>query len=185
MIVLIDTNVIVTYLLQRDVPDLVECRTILQHCATGRLKGYVNLPTLATAWYLMRKMDVSRRREKLRELCRVVNLANIEMVFVRQAIDNDDFPDFEDNLQECCAQSVGADYIVTANVKDFSGHSRVVPITPAGLLGILEFQAFHQNPSAPEIHEEVAPFFPHGILVTEQIRLSNHIISHRHRWQGV
>lgn len=183
MIVLIDTNVIVTYLLQRDVPDLVECKTILQHCATGRIKGYVNLPTLATAWYLMRKMEVDSRREKLHELCRVVRLANIEMPIVLQAIENDAFPDFEDNLQECCARSVHADYIVTANVRDFSGHSRVAPITPADLLGILELQALFQNPPTDEVHEEAAPFFPHGVLVTEQIRLPNQPPSHRHRWQ--
>ena len=184
MIALIDTNVVVTYLLQREAPDLVECRAILQHCASGSVEGYVSLPTLATAWYLMRKMAAPTRREKLRELCRIVKLANIEMPIVQQAIENDDFPDFEDNLQDCCAVSVHADYIVTANVKDFCGHSRVTPITPADLLSLLEFNAFTQPSSASEVREETGLYFPgRAVLLTEQIRLPGHSLSHRHRWK--
>ena len=185
MIVLIDTNVVVTYLLQREAPDLVECRAILLRCASGCIEGYVNLPTLATAWYLMRKMDSGLRREKLRELCRIVKLANIELPIVQQAIENDAFPDFEDNLQECCATSVHADYIVTANVKDFNGHSRVAPITPTDLLGLLKFKAFTPIPPVGEAREEPARYFPGKVvLFTEQIRLPGHNLSHRHRWKN-
>ncbi len=185
MKILLDTNLIITYLSRRVDRFLNEIDQVICLCREQKVEGYVAVQSLAIAWYVLRKVPAELRRKGLRDLCEFLLVAGATTDEIRQAIDNDAFPDFEDNLQECCARSVGADYIVTANVKDFSGHSRVAPITPAGLLGILEFQAFHQNPSAPEVHEEVAPFFLHGILVTEQIRLPSHIISHRHRWQGV
>ncbi|MBO4345394.1 MAG: PIN domain-containing protein [Victivallales bacterium] len=137
MKVLLDTNVVVTYLLKRQGTDLQECRKVVQLCAAKKIKGYVNLPTLATAWYLMRQQTDFQRRDGLRELCRLVELASTNMAAVRTAVDNCSFPDFEDNLQDCCAQGIQADYIVTANLKDYS-HSVVPAVTPAELLALLQ-----------------------------------------------
>ncbi|MBR0252360.1 MAG: hypothetical protein IJQ57_03305, partial [Synergistaceae bacterium] len=38
---------------------------------------------------------------------------------VINAIDEIQFKDFEDCLQDKCAQNAGVDYIVTCNIKDF------------------------------------------------------------------
>ena len=54
----------------------------------------------------------------------------------RHAIEKEDFRDFEDALQDCCAAESGADYIVTANKRDFAGHSTVYPLTPKELLSL-------------------------------------------------
>lgn len=42
----------------------------------------------------------------------------------------DDFIDFEDCLQDRCAESVNAQYIITNNVKDFK-ESVITAITPS------------------------------------------------------
>ena len=136
MKVLLDTNVVVTYLLMREEADLQGCKRVVELCAEKRIKGFVNLPTLATAWYLMRQQTDDQRRNGLRKLCRLVELASTNMAAVRAAVDNCAFADFEDNLQDCCAQTVGADYIVTANLKDYA-HSVVPAVTPAELVALL------------------------------------------------
>ena len=46
---------------------------------------------------------------------------------------NDKFPDFEDCLQEKCAITAGADYIVTNNTKDYRD-SLIPAITPKEFL---------------------------------------------------
>lgn len=43
------------------------------------------------------------------------------------------FADYEDDVQSVCAQRIGADVIVTRNIKDFSG-SKVMAITPSELI---------------------------------------------------
>ena len=53
------------------------------------------------------------------------------------ALNDEDFSDFEDCLQEKCALERGADYIVTWNGKDFSSGS-IPTLTPPELLQILE-----------------------------------------------
>ena len=73
----------------------------------------------------------------MKSICNLLKLAVTDMEAVRHALSNTDFRDFEDNLQDCCAKSVGADYIVTANVRDYDGHSAVKAVTPSQLLSIL------------------------------------------------
>lgn len=53
----------------------------------------------------------------------------IDFFKICSALDNEDFHDFEDCLQEECAVAVSADYITTRNIKDFS-ISRVPAISP-------------------------------------------------------
>ena len=62
---------------------------------------------------------------------------------VVEAVHNVEFRDFEDNLQDICAQSVNADYIVTVNTKDYE-HSRVKAVTPYELVNIVNAE----NPPA-------------------------------------
>lgn len=47
----------------------------------------------------------------------------------------DTFPDFEDCLQDECAWSCNAEYIVTRNMSDY-GTSKVHAIEPKGLLAM-------------------------------------------------
>ena len=58
--------------------------------------------------------------------------ANILLTFITGRIDR--------YSQDCCAIRAGAAYIITANVKDFYGHSKVKAISPDELLQIVEKQ---------------------------------------------
>lgn len=73
----------------------------------------------------------------LRQLCIILTVAAADQQSVLQAIDNECFKDFEDDLQDCCASYAQADYIITGNVKDFEGVSRVTAIDPTAFLALI------------------------------------------------
>ncbi|MBP5640569.1 MAG: PIN domain-containing protein [Victivallales bacterium] len=137
MRVLFDANVILTYLTKRDDPYLQEVEILLWECSKGNIEGFVSLQTLSIVWYVMRKIPSNLRRKKISAICRILGLATTNMKAIQNAIDNSDFSDFEDSLQDCCAQEIHADYIVTANIDDFLNHSIVLPITPTDILPLI------------------------------------------------
>lgn len=55
----------------------------------------------------------------LKNICRVLTVAGALHEQVLVAIDNVQFKDFEDCLQDECARMVNADCLVTCNMKDF------------------------------------------------------------------
>lgn len=74
-------------------------------------------------------MTEEDRREALKDICQIVKVEGIDSFKIISALDNVDFADFEDCLQEECAVAVSADYIVTRNAKDFVA-SRIPVILP-------------------------------------------------------
>ena len=102
---------------------------IVGMCASGECNGYIAFHTLSTLWYVLRKRSDSVRRQNLKDICEIFTVASTSQSEIIDAIKRDFFADFEDCLQDKCAKDVGADYIVTCNVKDFE-NSEVPAITP-------------------------------------------------------
>ncbi len=138
MVLLIDTNVILNYLLQRDDKDLIESNAIIKKCAIGDYVGYIAFHTLSTLWYVLRKKDDKIRREYLKNICEIFMVASASQEEILDAIENDKFVDFEDCLQDKCAKDVSADYIITCNVKDYI-NSEVEAITPNEFIKKIKF----------------------------------------------
>lgn len=135
MVLLIDTNILLNYLTNRDDPYLEQSVEIVRRCADGGCTGYIAFHTLSTLWYVLRKRPDKERRENLRDICTIFNVATASQTEILDAIDRDYFEDFEDCLQDKCAKEVGADFIVTCNLKDFE-NSEIPAITPIDLLEI-------------------------------------------------
>ena len=53
------------------------------------------------------------------------------------ALDREEIQDFEDCLQDQCAQDIEAEYIVTCNIRDFS-NSKIPAVTPMDFLKLVE-----------------------------------------------
>lgn len=138
MKVLIDTNVALNVITKRPDPYSAESLQILSLCADGTLDGYLAFHSLSTIWYVTRRFPEYQRREWLKQLCEILSVASADQTAILHAIDNELFHDFEDNLQDCCAEGVQADYIVTANVKDYEKVSIVPAVTPAQLLELFK-----------------------------------------------
>ena len=129
MRVLIDTNVLADVLLGRD-PYYDIAYSILTLCADKKVYGYMAAHSIPNLFYILRKsMTEEERREALKDICQIVKVEGIDSFKIISALDNVDFSDFEDCLQEECAVAVSADYIVTRNAKDFVA-SRIPVILP-------------------------------------------------------
>ena len=133
MRVLIDTNLAFTFVTGREDPFSSEIDRIMELFSTEELEGVLAYHSLSTIWYLMRKAPDEKRREIMRQLCELMTLSGAENETVMAAIDNPAFKNFEDAMQDCCAIASKADYIITANIKDYAGHSRVPALTPRDL----------------------------------------------------
>ena len=119
MVILIDTNVLLDFLLHRDA-NYLTAKRVVEYCMSNPGKGFVAFHSIPTLFYVLRKYaHVQKRRELLKDLCSVVTVAGAEHEAVLEAIDRADFQDFEDCLQMYCAKAIGADYIVTNNTKDY------------------------------------------------------------------
>ncbi len=82
-------------------------------CADEKIEGYVAFHSLSTIWYWSRRYPEFSRRSWMRRVCTIFKIAVADNASVLSAVDNYDFRDFEDNLQDCCAVSAGCDYIVS------------------------------------------------------------------------
>ncbi|MBQ9573818.1 MAG: hypothetical protein IJR27_00880 [Synergistaceae bacterium] len=102
------------------------------------IEGYVAFHSLSIIWYSSGRMKQPEtvRREWLDRVCKVLTTASAGHTAVVEAVHNVEFKDFEDNLQDICAQNVNTDYIVTVNTKDFE-HSKVKAVTPDELVRIV------------------------------------------------
>lgn len=128
MVVLIDANIILDYLLKRE-PFYTDAQKIMQICSTEKADGCIALHTITTIWYLLRKFPDDVRRSFLYAICNLLQVVSTTHEEVLHAIQVTAFKDFEDCIQSKCAKSIHADYIITRNISDFS-ESEIPVLTP-------------------------------------------------------
>ena len=137
MDILCDTNVILTSLTGREDPFLEACDRILLLAASAKIRAWIAFHSLSTIWYVLRKLKgEGETRLLLESVCQAFDVAAATHEQVIQAVQNHTFRDFEDCLQDECAQSVNAQYLVTCNIKDFAS-SKTPALTPGQFLGIV------------------------------------------------
>lgn len=137
MRILIDTNVVLDALGGRQ-PYFDDADKILKMCADKKVQGHLAAHSIPNLFYILRK-DLSEddRRTALLSLCDILTIEGIDSVKVISALQTKEFKDFEDCLQDECAIAIGADYIVTRNVKDFK-NSTVIATSPKEFLEIAD-----------------------------------------------
>ena len=135
--ILIDTNIAFTFLSEREDHFSKEILEIMSLCVTGKICGYLAFHSLSIIWYLTRKLNEKERRQMILRLCNVLTVVGASQDEVINAIQNENFSDFEDCLQDKCAKEAGCDYIVTANLKDFT-NSEVPAIAPNELVKFID-----------------------------------------------
>jgi len=99
------------------------------------LDGYIALHFISNLWYILRKVPEDKRRKWLTDICQCLYVEGICHEDVIKAIKMAEFKDFEDCLQDRCAENIKAEYIITRNVKDFEG-STVQAVLPEKFLEI-------------------------------------------------
>ena len=137
MTVLIDTNILLDWILERE-PFFVASDKIIRLCSDGTINGCLAAHSITNAFFIMRKnYTVQERRDYLLGFCDFLSIIDIDEKKIISALENRTFKDFEDCLQAECAAACRADYIVTRNVEDFAG-SKVRAIAPEELLKLAD-----------------------------------------------
>jgi predicted nucleic acid-binding protein len=133
--VLLDTNVILDLLLDR-VPHSHAAGELLSAVESGRISGCVCATTVTTIYYLATKAVGARRaRIEIRKLLSLLEVAPVNRSVLDCAI-RSKAPDYEDAVICESARHVGADLVVTRNVRDFRA-SGVRVCSPVEMLKIL------------------------------------------------
>ena len=129
MVVLVDTNIIIDALANRE-PYADNAKKILEKCAAREVTGILAAHSIPNMFYIFRKnFSQDERRFLLKNLCNIFKISDLNAKKILAALENEKFVDFEDCLQEECAVESMADYIVTRNPADFA-NSRVKVILP-------------------------------------------------------
>ena len=136
MKVLIDTNIMIDALTNRDGRSGFSA-TVIDLCAKQVIDGYVALHSISNMYYILRKQySDAERRTIMKRYNEILKVAEVGNDVVDTAINNTAISDYEDALQYACAETVGADYIVTRNIKDYE-KAEIRAISPEELLKLL------------------------------------------------
>lgn len=118
MKVLVDTNIILDVLLDRE-SFVEEAIHIFELTETGLIEGFIAATTITNIFYILRKL-LGRESTlvAIQKLLLSFELCGVNRQVIEWAIDKN-LKDFEDGVQAACADISGLDAIVTRNGADF------------------------------------------------------------------
>ena len=129
MRILLDTNVLLDFLLARE-PFATEARAIWFACEQGRCTGYLAAISVTNIWYIGRRMvGANAARQHVADLLQVLEVCPVDFNALATARDSE-LSDFEDAVQVAAAIASGLDAIITRDGGDFVGIALPV-LTPA------------------------------------------------------
>lgn len=129
MTALVDTNVILDVLLQRDA-FVADSAAVMAAIETSRCGGLLCATTITTIHYIARRhLGTKGSTSKIADLMSIFAIAPVNQAVLKSSLSNG-ITDFEDAVLHESALQAGADCIVTRNVRDFK-KSKILVYTPA------------------------------------------------------
>ncbi len=133
MKILINTNIVLDFLLQRE-PFFPDAARLFQAIGQSQVNGYITATTLTDIFYLARRhtQGLEKARQAVSLVLTALDICAVDRPVLEAAFTSE-LTDFEDAVQIFSALAQNLDAIVTRNVKDF--RSSPLPIyAPADLL---------------------------------------------------
>lgn len=138
MQVLLDTNVILDFVLERD-PHFAAAAELFELNATERYQGFVSSITPINVFYIGRKaVGAEKARERVRDLLVAFEVCTITIGSLTAALSLP-FSDYEDAVQHASATANEIDAIVTRDLDDYKNATLPV-FTPVDFLAKLKSQ---------------------------------------------
>ena len=120
MRVIIDTNVVLDVLLERE-PFVKAAVDVFCLVEESRLDAFICATTITTIDYLLtQSLPASEARDTLHRLISLFEIATVNRSVIERALMSK-INDFEDAVLDEAGQMAGADSVVTRNTKDFTG----------------------------------------------------------------
>ena len=128
-----DTNIILDVVLRQE-PFYAASAQALILCESQDVEGCIAASSLTDIYYIVHKVshDSETAYQALEMVSRILKICDVTASDAKAAIDKK-HRDFEDSLIALTGVSLGCDYILTRNTKDFQGYA-IPPITPDELL---------------------------------------------------
>jgi predicted nucleic acid-binding protein len=124
--VLIDTNIVLDYLLERE-PFLQNAEALFNKIDSGQIIGYVSATTLTDIFYIARRhtRSIELARQAVSTTLAVMAICSVNRGTLELAF-SFGLTDFEDAVQIACAATYTLDAIITRDMEDFS--RSVIPV---------------------------------------------------------
>ena len=136
MKVLIDTNIILDSLLERE-PFVEDADALFEAIENEQIEGYVTATTLTNIYIVRRQTrSLDRARQAIAETLALMNVSAVDRHVLEIAFASN-LTDFEDAVQLACALSDNLEAIVTRDAGDFVG-ATLPTLSPKELLKRLE-----------------------------------------------
>ena len=119
MRVLVDTNIALDFLLQRE-QFFQDAELLFDAINSGQVIGYITATTLTDIFYIARRHTrrIEQARQAITEILSVMEICPVSRVVLESALGLS-LVDFEDAVQVACAVAQGLDAIVTRDRQDF------------------------------------------------------------------
>ena len=118
MQVLIDTNVVLDVLLNRD--DFVQDAVTILKLPEDSVQKYVSASAITDIYYIARQeiKDKAEVKNLLKTLLQIIHVADVSEDNILTALDSD-WSDFEDSVKNAVAESHNYDAVITRNKGDY------------------------------------------------------------------
>ena len=136
--VLLDTNVILDFLLKRE-PHYENAQTIINEIVNGNIQGYITASMATDIFYLLQKTNGKIFAwDSLIDLLIIVDVLTVYRDDV-YAVFSSECDDFEDALQAYVAVRSGMNTIVTRNIKDYKKTKNIDIVSPSDFIYYLKW----------------------------------------------
>jgi predicted nucleic acid-binding protein len=120
MRVLIDTNVVLDFLQERE-PFAENAARLFERVDAGEIEGFIAATTITNIYYIVRKAaGAIVAQDAITQILRDLNICVVDRNVLEQAIALN-FRDFEDAVQYVCGVVYSVDAIVTRDASGFVG----------------------------------------------------------------
>jgi predicted nucleic acid-binding protein len=133
MRVLIDTNIVLDFLQERE-PFVEAAAQLFKRIDAGEIEGFITATTITNIYYIIRKAAGSEVAiDAIIQIMTDLHICAVERNVLEQAIALN-FQDFEDAVQYACAIGYGVDAIITRDISGFINSE--IPVMSPGELSI-------------------------------------------------
>ncbi|QZZ22945.1 PIN domain-containing protein [Leptothermofonsia sichuanensis E412] len=128
MRVLIDTNIVLDFLQERE-PFVENAARLFEHIDAGEIEGFIAATTITNIYYIVRRAaGRAVAQDAVTQVLSDLNICTVDLEVLEQALALD-FEDFEDAVQYACAVVYSVDEIVTRDATGFT-NSEVPVVLP-------------------------------------------------------
>lgn len=134
MKVLLDTNIILDYMMKR-VPFYEEACLVLLKIMEGNFTPYISAHSVTNMFYILRKADPVEVKERIQALLTRFHISAVSESTVTSALAlKESWKDFEDAVQYVSAKETCIPLLITRNKKDYAYAEGIEVFDPAEFL---------------------------------------------------